>query len=207
MSFRLPSPLYAIADPCGRTDLDPVRIAEEMLDGGARILQLRWKEASSGALHRAAAAIRRRTRDRGALFIVNDRVDVAAAVEADGVHLGQDDLPIAVARRELPGGIVGISTHDLPQACAADRSGADYIGFGPLFATTTKPTSYSPRRLEMLREVRHAVTAPIVAIGGISLENATSALGAGASAVAMISALVLAPSIRAEVERALLSLR
>ena len=206
MSFRFPSRLYAIADPCGRNDLDPVALAAALVDGGARLIQLRWKEAPTGRLVEAAGAIRALTRSAGALFLVNDRVDVALAVGADGVHLGQDDLPPEAARRLLgPGRIVGVSTHDEQQAIAAAR-GADYLGFGPLYGTATKETGYSPRGLEALGRVRTAVRIPIVVIGGVTPDNAAAAIGAGADATAMISALCLASDPAAAARAALSAL-
>jgi thiamine-phosphate pyrophosphorylase len=187
--------------------VDPAEVGERLLAGGARLLQLRWKGAPSGVLLEAARRLRERTRRWGALLIVNDRVDVAAAAEADGVHLGQDDLPLEAARRLLPPGrLVGISTHDLAQARAAEAEGADYIGFGPIFATVTKDTGYSPRGLDQLREVRKAVRLPIVAIGGIGIDNARAALEAGADAVAMISELCLAEDPTSRTREALLAL-
>jgi thiamine-phosphate diphosphorylase len=205
--FHFSSPLYAIVDPTLRPDLDPSTIADEMLCGGARLLQLRWKEAPSGALLAAARDLRRRTRLHGALLIVNDRVDVARAAEADGVHLGQEDLPPEVARREIGSGrILGVSTHDEEQARAAERAGADYIGFGPIHRTSTKELRYATRGVAPLRRVRAATRLPIVAIGGIDAESAIPVFAAGADAVAMISALVRAPSIRDEVARILSSL-
>jgi thiamine-phosphate pyrophosphorylase len=189
MRLRLPSRLYAIADP-GEGDRDPVELTQELLDGGTTIVQLRWKRAPTGPLLAAAMTCRRLAAAHGALFFVNDRVDVALACAADGVHLGQEDLPLAAARRLLGDERwIGVSTHDLAQARAAEAAGADYIGFGPLFPTATKATGYRARGIDGLREVRSAVAVPIVAIGGIDRTNARSALDAGADAVAMISAL------------------
>jgi thiamine-phosphate pyrophosphorylase len=200
MSFCFPSRLYAIVsvpDPRGRP---AGAVAKAMLDGGARLLQLRWKDAPAGELVAIARQLRELTREAGALFFVNDRADLAALALADGVHLGQDDLPLAEARRLLPAGAwIGASTHDLSQAIAAERAGADYLGFGPLFATETKATGYSARGLERLAAVRAAVRLPIVAIGGIRQDSAASALAAGADAVAMISELVAVDDVRARV--------
>ena len=175
-----------------------------LLLGGARLLQLRWKPAPTAALLAAAREIRRLTREHGAHCFVNDRVDVAMAAGADGVHLGQEDLPLEAARRLLgEGAIIGISTHDVAQAEAAERGGADYVAFGPIFATETKVTGYSPRALEALREVRRAIRLPIVAIGGIHEDNAADVLAAGANAVAMISEIIAAPDPAEKVRRVL----
>jgi thiamine-phosphate diphosphorylase len=138
------------------------------------------------------------------LFIVNDRADITLAVDADGVHVGQEDLPLAAARKVLgPNKIIGVSTHDPQQAQTAERDGADYIGFGPMYGTTTKATGYTVRGLDQLREIRAIVRLPIVAIGGITTERASATLTAGADAVAMISDLVLATDIAAKVREAL----
>ena len=189
----LPGRLYAIVgtDERGR---GPVELTRLVLEGGARIVQLRVKPASTREILAATAEIRRLTRNAGAWLIVNDRVDVALAGDADGVHLGQTDLPLDAARRLLPDKIIGISTHDTAQARAAEAAGADYVGFGPMFATTSKATGYDARGLARLREVRAAVSLPIVAIGGIDADRAPSLVAAGADAVAMISALAAAPS-------------
>jgi thiamine-phosphate pyrophosphorylase len=190
--MRLP-PLYAIVDPLD-TGRDPVALAAALLAGGARLLQLRLKNASPREVHAAAVAIRRLTRDAGALFLVNDRPDIACAVEADGVHLGQDDLPVAAARRVVgPERLIGVSTHDLVEARAAVAAGADYLGLGPVFATASKPKALAPRGLELVRAVRAEVDRPLVAIGGIMVGTAADVLAAGADAVAMIGALVRAP--------------
>jgi thiamine-phosphate pyrophosphorylase len=134
----------------------------------------------------------------GALFIVNDRLDLALAVGADGVHVGQDDLPAPLARRLLGSHLIlGVSTHDLTQAAAAAGAGADYIGFGPMFGTRSKETGYTPRGTAMLREVRDTVRIPIVAIGGITLENIGEVVAAGADAPAVISAVAGAPDVTA----------
>jgi thiamine-phosphate pyrophosphorylase len=204
----LPSPLYAIADPCDRPALDPVELAAAMLDGGAKIVQLRWKGAPAARLFDAAVAIRRLAAERGARFVVNDRADVTLAAGADGVHLGQDDLPLEAARRLLGASrLIGISTHTVEQARDAERGGADYIGFGPLFGTGTKATAYTPRGLDALAAVREAVRLPIVAIGGICEGHASAVLAAGADAVAMISELALAADVRAKVQSVIGTLR
>jgi thiamine-phosphate pyrophosphorylase len=202
--MRLPA-LYAIVDPLD-TGRSAVALAETLLAGGARLLQLRLKHATSRELLAAAAAIRPLTRAAGALFLVNDRPDIARAVDADGVHLGQDDLPVAAARRVLgPGPLIGVSTHDLDEARAAAAAGADYLGVGPIYATTSKAAPLVPRGLDLVRAVRAAVDRPLVAIGGITPETALAVRAAGADAVAMIGALVRAAdpaaAVRATVAR------
>lgn len=202
--FTFPSPLYTIADTLGRTELSFVDLAEKLCAGGARLLQLRVKDLSTRDFLAAAQEVRDICRRYNCLLIINDRADVARAVDADGVHVGQEDLPLAAARKAIgPGKIVGVSTHDPQQALEAERGGADYIGFGPLFGTNTKATGYTARGLDQLREIRTLVAIPIVAIGGVTVERAPSALTAGANAVAMISDLVLAEDVSAKVRRTL----
>lgn len=196
MSFRVPSPLYALADTLDRPDPSYPAVAEQLCAGGARLLQLRIKRRPSRDFLSDALAVGRICRRHGATFIVNDRLDVALAAGADGVHLGQDDLPLPAARSLCgPEKIVGVSTHSLAQALAAQAAGADYVGFGPLFGTTSKATGYTPRGLDRLAEVCDRLTIPAVAIGGITTERAPAVLAAGAAAVAMIGALVSAPDV------------
>ena len=200
--MHLPA-LYAIVDPLD-TGRDPAALAAALLRGGARLVQLRWPGASARELLGAALAIRPLARAAGALFLVNDRPDVARAAEAEGVHLGQDDLPVPAARRVLgPGRLVGVSTHDLDQARAAEAADADYIGVGPVYATATKPGALPPRGLALVSAVRAAVRCPLVAIGGITPETAAAVRAAGADAVAMIGALVRANDPAAAVRETL----
>ncbi len=190
--------LCVITDPRLAPGKDHVAIAEAALTGGADVIQLRDKQRSLRDLLPQARAIQALCRARGATFIVNDRVDVALAADADGAHVGQEDLPAEAARRLLgPRRILGVSTHSLAQAEAAVRAGADYIGFGPVFRTGTKDTAYGPRGLDGLREVCAAVRVPILAIGGITLENVGEVIRAGAVAPAVISAIVAALDIAA----------
>ena len=158
------------------------------------------KDATSRELLRAAERVAALARAAGALFLVNDRPDVARAVDADGVHLGQDDLPVGAARRVLgPDRLVGVSTHDLGEARAAVEAGADYIGVGPIYATASKAKALPARGAGLVAAVRGEVRCPIVAIGGITAETAPAVLAAGADAVAMIGALVRAPDPEAAV--------
>lgn len=189
--------LYAIVDPLD-TGRDPVALAAALLRGGAPLLQLRLKDVSARELLRVAAAIAPLARAAGARFFVNDRPDVARAVDADGVHLGQDDLPVDAARRVLgPGRLVGVSTHDQGEARAAVAAGADYVGVGPVYETTSKANPLAPRGLALVRAVRAEVRCPIVAIGGITIDTAAEVRRAGADAIAMIGALTRAPDAEA----------
>ena len=202
--FSFPSPLYTIADTLGRLELSFVEITEKLCAGGAKILQLRAKDIPSRDFLTLAQEVRKICRRSGCLLIVNDRADIALAVDADGVHVGQEDLPLKAARKVLgPNKIIGVSTHDPQQARAAEHDGADYVGFGPMYGTTTKATGYTARGLDQLREIRAMVRLPIVAIGGITTERALATLTAGADAVAMISDLVLAKNIIAKVRATL----
>lgn len=188
--------LCVITDPKLAPGRDHVAIASAALAGGADMIQLRDKAGDLRELLSQARAIQELCRSHGAIFIVNDRLDLALAAGADGVHVGQDDLPAEVARRLLPEGrILGVSTHTRAQAEAARLAGADYIGFGPLFPTGTKDTGYAPRGLTGLQEVRAATTLPILAIGGITLERVEGVIAAGATAPAVISAVVAASDI------------
>ena len=191
--------LYAIVDPLD-TGRSPIDLAAALLDGGARLLQLRLKVAPAREVLDVARAVRPLARQASALLIVNDRPDVARAAEADGVHLGQDDLPVAAARAVLgSGGIIGVSTHSVAEARAAAAAGADYLGVGPVFDTTSKVGALAARGLDLVRAVRDAVTLPLVAIGGITPGTAPDVRAAGAEAVAMIAALVRAPDVAAAV--------
>lgn len=151
-----------------------------------------------------AREIRQLSRTASSLFIVNDRVDIALAAQADGVHLGQEDLPLDIARKLMgKKKIIGISTHDLAQAQEAERGGADYIGFGPIFGTSTKETGYLPRGPAMLKEIRQAVKIPIVAIGGITEDNVSQVWEAGADSAAIISDLMGTDDVAEKVRRIL----
>ncbi len=164
-----------------------VRDARDALAEGVRFLQYRNKEAETAVLYREALALRRLCTE--AVLLINDRVDIALAVGADGVHLGQDDMPLKAARRILGAGrIIGVSVHTLAQARRAVSDGADYLGVGPLFATATKKDAGAPRGLSVLKLIRSRVAVPLVAIGGVTLENAAAVFGAGADAVCAISA-------------------
>ncbi|MCL6648233.1 MAG: thiamine phosphate synthase [Chloroflexi bacterium] len=179
--------LYAIIDPT--VTADPRGLARAVLRGGARVVQLRDKAGPAVSTYRLAQALDELCRQAGAVFIVNDRLDIALAAEADGVHLGQQDLPLSVARA-LVGErlILGCSTNTVAEALQAEREGADYLGVGSIFPTTSK-TDTRPAGLARLAEIRAAVRLPIAAIGGITLENAPAVIAAGADMVAVIRAL------------------
>lgn len=201
--MKFPSIYYAMVDPAGGHD--PTALARILLEAGARIMQLRLKDAPSRDFLSAARAIVGLCRARGALMIVNDRADIARLAEADGVHVGQDDLPVAAARAIVGAGrIVGVSTHSVEQARTAEAQGADYLGFGAIYSGGLKNVA-NAQGLERLRAVRSAVRIPIVAIGGITEATAPAVLAAGANAVAIISDVVRAADPGAKV-RALIAL-
>lgn len=189
--------LCVITDPKasrGRSDLE---VAEAAIAGGADVLQLRDKEASSGRLYRVAMQMRKLTRAAGIAFIVNDRLDIALASDADGVHVGQSDLPASVAREIMgPRKILGVSVDSVEEAVRAERDGADYLGVGPVFeARGTKPDAGAPVGVDRIARIRRACGLPIVAIGGINADNARWVREAGADAAAVISAVVAADDI------------
>jgi thiamine-phosphate pyrophosphorylase len=201
---RLPSHFYAMVDPSGGHE--PVALAETLLNAGARLMQLRLKDAGGRDFLAAARAIAAMCRKRDAILIINDRVDIAILAGAHGVHLGQEDLPLDAARRIAgPEMIVGISTHTAEQARAAESGGADYIGFGPMYSGGLKNIA-AGQGLDRLRAIRAAVKIPIVAIGGITEARVPEVLAAGADAVAIITDVVNAPDIAAKV-RSILTAR
>jgi len=173
-------------------------------DGGARLIQLREKYLSPREFYDQAIEAMRVARSRGVRIIINDRVDLAMAIEADGVHVGQNDFPPQAARRLLgDGAIIGFSTHNVEQAVEAAKMNVDYIAIGPIFSTSTKDNPDPIVGLAGLKRVREAVgKIPLVAIGGITSENASQVIEAGADAVAVVSALVLSPGeITAQTKR------
>lgn len=160
-----------------------------ILDSGIRWIQYREKKESRAFIFEEAMRLKELTLQYNATLTINDHADIAVAVGAEGVHLGQDDLPIGEARRIAQGKIIGISTHSLSEAIRAEREGADYIGFGPIFMTETKDAG-PPKGLELLREVKRNVRIPVVAIGGINSENLLAVFEAGADGVAVASGLI-----------------
>ena len=200
MALSLPK-LYAILDPEQTQGRAPDLVLQQLLDGGAKIVQLRVKTMAAADFLTLARGARAQTHAAGCQLIVNDRIDIALASDADGVHLGQEDLPLAVGRKLLGQKWVGISTHDIEQAKSAERNGADYIGFGPMFGTTTKATGLTARGLDMLKQIRSRVKIPIVAIGGINEQNVQSVWQAGADSAAIISDILGAEDIAKKTAR------
>jgi len=188
-------------------DRDDERLARTLVEAGARVLQVRLKPRGSAAgadardVVRVATMARRLCDEAGAALVVNDRVDIALAVGADGVHLGQTDLPLAAARALAGDRLwIGVSTHDLAQVRAACAGGADYLGFGPVFATTTKANPDAVQGLDGLRAaVVAAGTTPVVAIGGVTLDAASALYATGVAAICAIGAVNDAADVAAAV--------
>lgn len=209
MTARRPPAAEAIRGFYAILDRDDEALARALVaGGGARVLQVRIKPRGGAAapaaeLVRIAAMARRVCDEAGAALVVNDRVDVALAVDADGVHLGQTDLPLAAARALAGGRLwIGISTHDLAQVRAAVAGGADYLGYGPVFATGTKADPDPVQGVGRLREaVALAGETPVVAIGGITPADVDAVYGAGAAAVCAIGAVNDAPDVAATARR------
>lgn len=195
--------LYVILDRTASRGRDLREILDGVIAGGGRLVQFREKEWPLRRCLPLLEDLRRRAKQAGIGFVVNDRLDLALAVEADGLHVGQDDLPAPIARRLLPPSMfLGVSTHSLEQARQAEREGADYVAVGSIYPTATKP-EFQLVGLDLLREVRGQVRAPLVAIGGITADNAAQVIEAGADGVAVISA-VCAARDPAEATRRLL---
>ncbi|HEX8353453.1 MAG TPA: thiamine phosphate synthase [Pyrinomonadaceae bacterium] len=200
MSFEIPR-LYPITDR-GLSGLSHAEQVARLCEGGARLVQLREKHLPAREFYREASEALRVARSFGAKLIINDRADVALAVGADGVHLGQDDMPPEAARALLGAvAVVGFSTHGVGQAAAAAALPVSYIAVGPVFATSSKQNPDPVVGLEVVRRVREAVgRVPLVAIGGVTAESARAVLDAGADSVAVIGAL-LSPGGPAEITR------
>jgi thiamine-phosphate pyrophosphorylase len=193
MMFRLP-PVYPITDQ-QQSGLSHTEQVQLLAKAGARLIQLRDKHSSPREFHREAARALAAARQLQVRIIINDRVDIAAALKADGVHLGQDDMPPAVARRILgETALIGFSTHNFQQATDAARLSIDYLAFGPIFTTSSKADSEAVVGLDQLSQVRQLIKEkPLVAIGGITLANACEVFRAGADSIALISALLDKP--------------
>ncbi len=190
--------LYVITDEnvgLGRTHAE---IAERAIAGGADAIQLRDKSCSSMDLIRIGRSLRAITRRSSTIFIVNDRLDVALACGADGVHLGQGDIHTDVARQIAPPGfLIGVSVSNVEEACQAEREGADYVALSPTFSTGSKRDAGPGHGLDMLREIKRNVSVPVIAIGGIDRHNVREVIAAGADGIAIISAVVGVPDITA----------
>ncbi|RXZ84829.1 thiamine phosphate synthase [Paenibacillaceae bacterium] len=182
--------LYAITGEQFHPGRDLIAVMKEAIEGGVDIIQLRDKTSSKAEVLRKAQLLRELTLRYGVTFIVNDHIDVAMEVDADGIHLGQTDLPLAEARQIVGDKIIGISTHALQEAVLAQRQGADYIGVGPVFPTKTKEDVVDPVTVDYVREVAATIRIPFVAIGGIKLHNVDEVIRAGATRICAVSEIV-----------------
>jgi thiamine-phosphate pyrophosphorylase len=176
-------------------------LVEAVVEGGARLVQYRNKEAAPSLRLEQARALGRVCRRFGVPLIVNDHLEIALAAGADGVHLGREDGDVAAARKRLPGKLLGVSCYnELARAIAAQQDGADYVAFGRFFDSVTKPGTIRAS-LELVAEARTSVRLPIVAIGGISHEHTPALIAGGVDAVAVVSALFSSPDVRAAARR------
>jgi thiamine-phosphate pyrophosphorylase len=193
--------LYVILDRQFLAGRDELEVARQIIDGGARAIQLRDKRSKRRELLLVAQKLRNLCSQAGVLFIVNDFLDLALAVDADGLHIGQEDLPLAVVRRQLPiDKVVGCSVTTVPQATKAQNEGADYIAVGSIFPTTTKKEAVVVG-IDMLKELNQTISTPLVAIGGINESNVGEAVAAGADAVAVISAVLAERDVKGAVHK------
>jgi thiamine-phosphate pyrophosphorylase len=181
----------------GRSNL---QVLEAVIRGGAKIIQLREKEYAKRDLYNLALKFREISTKDGALLIINDHVDIALAVDADGVHLGQEDLPVEVARKLAPELLIGASTHSLEQALQAESHGADYINIGPIFSTKTKEGVGRLLGPGAISEISPRIKVPFTVMGGIDEENIEEVLAKGARRVAMVTAITKAADITAKVK-------
>ncbi len=193
--FSLP-PLYPITDLKIANRKTHIEIVRALISGGAKIIQIRDKRLSTSDLLTQVGDVLSYARKRNVKIIINDRVDLVMATDADGVHLGQEDLPVEEARRLLGAKkMIGLSTHSLAEALKGSQSSADYIAIGPIFRTRTKGTSDLSLGIDIIKSLRPRVSKPIVAIGGITLEKVGDLFAAGANSVALISDLLSASDI------------
>ena len=187
--------LYVIIDAQVLRGRNEVELAQQAIKGGAKIIQFRDKLRTKGKLLPLAQQLRKACAESGVIFLVNDHLDLVLASDADGLHIGQEDLPLATARKLLPGDkIVGCSAATLGEALEAEEQGADYIAVGSIFVSPSKPGTRLAG-VETLREVKRKVSVPVVAIGGINEENVANVISAGADAVAVISAVLGADDV------------
>jgi thiamine-phosphate pyrophosphorylase len=171
------------------------------IDAGVRIVQYRNKTGTTRQMYDEAMELMKLCL-HGTLFVVNDRVDIALVVDADGVHIGQDDLPYKTARKLLgKNKIIGVTVHNVEEAVEAQKNGADYIGLSPIFSTSTKTDAGKPAGPGLITEIKKNVRIPVVAIGGITLDNAARVIDAGADAICSISAVVTKPDVKSEIAK------
>jgi len=195
--MKRPVPKFlVITDTTLQSRYTHAELAQRAIDGGADGIQFRQKTGSTAQMLRDAEAVRRVCERAGVTFLVNDRLDIALAVDADGLHVGQEDLPARTARRLLgEGKLLGVSAHTPTLGLRAQRQGADYIGFGPVYGTRSKAVRRAATGLQRLREFTQRLSIPVLAIGGITAERVAELLDAGAYGVAVISAVCCAEEV------------
>ena len=182
--------LYVITNRDLQRNRSTFEVVEEVIRGGATIIQLREKNLSTRVFFENALTIRKITKRAGIPLIINDRMDIALAVNADGIHLGEEDLPLKYARKIAPHLIIGYSADSVLDAQLAEKDGADYLGVGSVFTTATKVDAGPAIGIQRLEEIKKAVSIPVVAIGGINLANLPEVIQAGVDGVAVVSAIV-----------------
>jgi len=192
--------LYVILDKSLIGEKSETELASKLIDGGATAIQLRDKLSDTRRLIEVGTKLRQITRKNKVGFIINDRVDIALAVDADGVHLGQEDLPLKFARRLAGKRIIGISTHSLAQAKQAEKEGADYISAGPIFRTPSKPGCL-PIGAAIISRIKKNVRLPLVAIGGINLDNIREVIAGGPEGIAIASAVLKSKKIEESISK------
>lgn len=190
------SDLYVVVTEAFCAGRSPLNVLERVLEAGVRLVQLREKDLDDRALHARALEFRARTADAGALLIVDDRVDIALASGADGVHLGEFDLPVKAARRLAPDLIIGASSHNLDEALAAQSAGASYVNIGPIFATQTKSVATGAIGPSAIDAIAPRLSIPWSTMGGIKLHNVNEVLERGARHIAVVTAVTEAPDPR-----------
>ncbi len=169
---------------------------------GVEVVQYRNKSRETRQMYEEAVRLREICRDSGSIFLINDRVDIALATQAEGVHLGQSDMPCLAARKLLgPERIIGMTVHNLAEALQAESMGADYLGVSPIFQTTTKPDAGKPAGIRLIEELRAQVEIPLIAIGGINHSNASEVVRAGADGLCAISCVVAKENVRDEIKK------
>lgn len=194
-NFKLPKGVYAITDSETSLGKNLIEYSTELLLGGAKILQYREKNKRKGEILKEALELKKLTTKFNALFIINDYIDIALLVDADGVHLGQKDLPLKEARKLLgENKIIGISANTFEEAKEAQLNGADYIGVGPIFSTQTKKDADLPTGTKLLTKIKENLSIPFTAIGGIKLSNLDEVLKTGTTSICLVSELLSAPN-------------
>ncbi len=178
----------------------PVEVLREIAGGGATLVQLREKNLDKRAYYELACTYREITEAHNMLLIINDYVDIALAVNADGVHLGQEDLPLSAAKRIAPELLIGVSTHNPAEAAQAVREGAGYINIGPIFATGTKAVNCGPVGVDMLKQIAPTLNIPFSIMGGIKAKHIPELVAAGAKRIAMVTEITQADDIKAQTE-------